>query len=240
MNHGDRKQAASRTAGCDFQTNLLLKKIFEINPRRSAMGFETCSDVSQDIWNDLRACDPQEIADRCGIRYENGIYQLPVLDRNLELDPGLGQMRLAAAPQADPGFRACLGVLLYLLNINPAMLGPHLSPLELPGGATFFRGPHSIPNQALEERFGRDLAGFVEAGQKLHGKVRLAGDASIALQVFPGLVVEVILWQADDEFPARVSFMVPAHLDKFWFLDAIWGLLNLVSQELLEAGRKSA
>jgi hypothetical protein len=82
--------------------------------------------------------------------------------------------------------------------------------------------------------------GFVEAGEKLHGKVRSAGDASFALQLFPGLVVEVILWRADEEFPAQVSFRIPAHLDKFWFLDGIWGLLNLVTQELLAAGRKSA
>jgi hypothetical protein len=43
-------------------------------------------------------------------------------------------------------------------------------------------------------------------------------------------VVEVILWQADDEFPAQVSVTLPAQLDRFWFLEAVWGLLNLVTQ----------
>jgi hypothetical protein len=47
--------------------------------------------------------------------------------------------------------------------------------------------------------------------------------------------VEVIVWQADDAFAARVSFTLPVHLDQFWFLDAIWGLSNLVTQELLQA-----
>ena len=61
------------------------------------------------------------------------------------------------------------------------------------------------------------------------------GDAAVGLEVFPGLVVEVILWLADDEFPAQVSFTVPAHLDRFWSLDAVWGLLNLLTQELLLA-----
>jgi hypothetical protein len=60
--------------------------------------------------------------------------------------------------------------------------------------------------------------------------------AAPALTVFHHLVVEVILWQADDEFPARVSFTLPAHLERFWFLDAVWALLNLVAQELLQAG----
>jgi hypothetical protein len=121
------------------------------------------------------------------------------------------------------------------LRINPAALGPGISPLELPGGATFFRGHHSLPGGPLEERFGREAAGFLAAGKKLHGETRPAGDVAVALEVFPGLVVEVILWQADDEFPAKVSFTLPAHLDRFWFLDAVWGLLNLVTQELLHA-----
>jgi hypothetical protein len=200
------------------------------------MGYEKCSDVNQEIWNDLADRDPQEIVARCGARYEGGAYQLAFLDRTLVVEPGRRQVQVAETPLAEPGFRLCLTALLYLVKIDPGLLGPGISPLELPGGATFFRGHHGIPNGLLEERFGQDLAGFVAAGKKLHGEVRSAGDASIALQVFPGLVVEVVLWQADEEFPAQVSFTLPAHLDKFWFLDAVWGLLNLITQELLKAG----
>jgi len=199
------------------------------------MVYETCSDVSPEIWNDLSGRDFQEITRRTGARYEEGSYHLKFLDRTLVVDPVRRQVQVTGVAQAETGFRLCLTALLYLLKIDPALLGPGISPLELPGGATFFRGHHSIPSGFLEERFGRDGAGFVVAGEKLHGEVRAAGDASIALQVFAGLVVEVILWQADDEFPAQVSFTLPAHLDRFWFLDAVWGLLNLVTQELLAA-----
>jgi hypothetical protein len=204
------------------------------------MGYEKCSDVSQEIWKDLSGCDPREIADRTGVRYEQGVYHLAFLDRILILDPVRQQVQVLGGSQAEPCFRLCLTALLYLVKIDPGLLGPGIGPQELPGGATFFRGHHGIPSGPLEERFGWDLAGFVEAGKKLHGKIGAAGDASLALQIFPGLVVEVILWQGDDEFPAQVSFTVPVHLDKSWFLDAIWGLLNLVTQELLSAGRKSA
>jgi hypothetical protein len=41
--------------------------------------------------------------------------------------------------------------------------------------------------------------------------------------------------EADDESPAQVSFTLPSHLDRCWFMDAVWGLLNLVTQELLLA-----
>jgi hypothetical protein len=48
--------------------------------------------------------------------------------------------------------------------------------------------------------------------------------------VTPGLAVEVLLGQADNEFAAQVSVTLPAQLDRFWFLEAVWGLLNLVTQ----------
>jgi hypothetical protein len=186
------------------------------------MVYESCEDVSQEVWNDLKDCPPHDVTGRTGAKYQGGAYYFTFLDRTLVLDPGRRQVQVVGAPQAEAGFRLCLTALLYLLKIDPALLGPGISPLELPGGTTFFRGHHGIPRNPLEERFGRDVAGFVAAGKKLDGEVRSAGDAAIALQVFPGLVVEVILWQADDEFPARVSFTLPAHLDRFWFLDAVW------------------
>ena len=200
------------------------------------MAYEKCTDVSQEIWHDLKERDPAEVTGRTGVIFRNGLYHLPFLDRELLIDPAGQGIRVAQAPEGEPGFRVCLSALSYLLHLDPRALGPCLSPLELPGGATFFRGHHGLPNAPLEARFGQDLAGFLAAGQKLKAEPRPAGDAALALSVFPGLTVEVILWRADDEFPAQVSFTLPAHLDRFWFLDAVWGLLNLVTQELLKAG----
>jgi hypothetical protein len=204
------------------------------------MAYEKCIDVSEEIWKEFEDRDPGEITGRTGAPYQEGVYHLAFLDRTLLLSPVRRQVQIAGAPEAEPGFRLCLTALQYLLRIDPARLGPGISPLELPGGATFFRGHHSLPGGPLEERFGRDAAGFLAAGQKLHGEARPAGDAAVALEVFPGLRVEVILWQADDEFPAQVSFTLPGHLDRFWFLDAVWGLLNLLAQELLQAAAKES
>ena len=141
----------------------------------------------------------------------------------------------AAAPEEEPGFRLCLITVLYLLSVDTAGLGPPVSPLELTGATTFFqsRGPHAIPSAPLEDRFGRDLAGFLEVGRRLGAETRASGDGALAFQVYPGLTVEVILWVADDEFPAQVSFTVPSGLDRFWQLDAVLGLMGLVVKELL-------
>jgi len=199
------------------------------------MVYEKCAEVSEEFWNDLWERDPAEVTRRTGAEFREGVYRLPFLERVLLVDPGRRRVEVAGSPEAEPGFRVCLTALLYLLHLDTALLGPPLSPLQLPGGATFFRGHHRLPNAPLEQRFGRDLAGFRTAGHRLKAETRPAGDAALALQVFPGLPVEVILWQGDEEFPAQVSFTLPAHLDRFWFLDAVLGLLTLATQELINA-----
>ncbi len=199
------------------------------------MPYEKCGDVSREFWEELNRLDPGEVAARTGAVYREGGYHLPFWDRELVVDPVERRIQTTGAPGTDPGFRVCLTALLYLLRLDIRSLGPPISPLEFPGGATFFRGHHGLPHAPLEERFGQDAAGFAAAGERLHGRKRWAGDAAVAFQVFPGLVVEVILWQGDEEFPPQVSFTLPSHLDRFWHLDAVWGLLNLVTQEILQA-----
>jgi hypothetical protein len=203
------------------------------------MVYEKCAEVSEEIWNDLRERDPAEVTRRTGAEFREGVYRLPFLERVLLVDPGRRRIELAGSPEAEPGFRVCLTALLYLLHLDTAILGAPLSPLELPGGATFFRGHHGLPNGPLEQRFGQDAAGFLAAGDRLKAETRPAGDAALALEVFPGLTVEVILWRGDEEFPPQVSFTLPAHLDRCWFLDAVWGLLNLAAQELINAAPPS-
>ena len=162
---------------------------------------------------------------------------------NQEATADLDQKRVfrSTTPEEEPGFRRCLVTLLFLLLVDTAGLGPPISPLELTGATTFFqsRGPHAIPSAPLEERFGRDLAGFLEAGRRLGGEPRDRGDGAFALPVYPGLSVEVILWEPDDEFPAKVSFAVPANLDRYWQLDAVLGLMGLVVKELLRSSSSS-
>jgi hypothetical protein len=199
------------------------------------MAYEKCSEVSPEIWADFQASDPGEVTKRTGAEYRQGLYYLPFLDRELVIDPVRRHVQVQGDPEGDPGFRVCLTALLYLLKVDVAALGAPISPLELAGGATFFRGRHGLPHTPLEDRFGRDAQGLLRAAARLGGEPRPAGDSACALRVFPGLEVEVILWQADEEFPAQVSFTVPAHLDRCWHLDAVWGLLNLAGEELLRS-----
>jgi Domain of unknown function (DUF3786) len=197
--------------------------------------YEKCEEVNAEFWLELAQLSPAEVTRRTGAALVSGAYRLPFLNRVLTINPETHILQIEGPGARDPDFRLCLTTLLYLSRVDPAALGPLVSPLELAGGAGFFtaRGPHAIPRFPLEERFGQDLAGFLQAGELLGGESRAAGDAALAFQVFPGLTVEVILWLADEEFPAHVSFRVPGTLERIWHLDAVLALMQLLTRELL-------
>lgn len=202
------------------------------------MPYEKCEEVSQEFWQELLQLAPEEVTRRTGVDFAQGVFRLPFLDRVLQIDPARRVIELLGSDSRVLTFRICLTALLYLCRVDPSALGPLVSPLELTGGATFFpkTGPHAVPNAPLEERFGRDPVGFMQAGTALGGEPLAAGDAALAFQIFPGLTVEVILWLADEEFPAQVSFRVPRNLELVWHLDAVLALMQLLTGELLAAG----
>lgn len=201
------------------------------------MPYEKCSDVSSEYWRELKQADPAEIQRRTGIVQDKGRWRLPFLNRELNLDIDQGRIWVSGAEDTEPNFRTCLTAILYLLRVDPSALGPQVSPMELTGASTFIQahGPHSLPNPDLERAFGSQLPAFLEAGRRLGAAKREDGDAALALTIYPGLSVEVILWEADEEFPAQATFTVPAHLERFYHLDAVLGLIQLVVKELLAA-----
>jgi hypothetical protein len=206
------------------------------------MLYNRCAEVDESFWRDLAQADPEDIFRRTGVRRQQSVFRFSFFNQEAVADLDQKRVVRTTAPEEEPGFRRCLITLLFLLLVDTAGLGPPTSPMELTGATTFFqsRGPHAIPSAPLEERFGRDLAGFLEAGRRLGGEPRDRGDGAFALSVYPGLSVEVTLWEADDEFPAQVSFMVPSGLDRFWQLDAVLGLMGLVVKELLRVAAPMA
>lgn len=199
------------------------------------MLYNRCAAVNEEFWRDLRQADPEDIARRTGVRRHQHLFRVPYFNQEVVVDLNQQRVFRAVAPAEEPGFRLCLLTLLYLLFVDTGELGPPLSPLELPGATTFFQrqGPHAIPSAPLEERFGQALPRFLEVGRLLGAERQANGDGALLFHIFPGLTVEVILWRADEEFPAQVSFTVPSHLDRFWQLDAVLGLMGLVVKEVL-------
>lgn len=116
-----------------------------------------------------------------------------------------------------------LAALWYLgkaKNIPPS--GRMISPGGLSGGEIFQRGTHVLPLDQIAARYGSDFSGFYKRGLELGGQQMEYGDASLRLFPFPRVPVTIILWGADEEFPARADMFFDATCEQHLPMDVIW------------------
>ncbi|HEC62301.1 MAG TPA: DUF3786 domain-containing protein, partial [bacterium] len=123
----------------------------------------------------------------------------------------------------------------YLLQARDIFLQDKwISERDIPGGSLFFQGPHRLPDNILCTRFGNDLSAFTQACQSLGGLPLAFGDSSFVLQVLPRIKLGCVLWTADDEFPARFSYLFTPCIQQHLPLDVIFALANVVTDGLLQ------
>jgi hypothetical protein len=211
-----------------------MEKNYSINADPEAnILYQKCRDVDQNLWVSLERADAVEVEGRTGARYMGDYYSLPFLNRELSIYPFRRLVLVNEQSREEPEFQLCLTALLFLLKVDAGQLASRqVSPKEYKGGVVFFQGPHALPTARLEERLGWQRELFLQAGQSLGGTEVVQGDAAISLAAYPNLYVEVILWLGDEEFPPQIILTTPAALERYWSLDAIWALLNVVTREL--------
>jgi hypothetical protein len=80
---------------------------------------------------------------------------------------------------------------------------------------------------------GADAKRFLEKGKLIGGKPITFGDAGLEFLVLPRVQIAYVLWEADDEFPARSQILFDASAEKHFALDVMWAMCNLVTEKLL-------
>jgi len=212
--------------------------------RREAV-YENPAGVDSKLWEDLRLASPEEVARRTGARFDEASsrYIIPCLEEELLVSPSREVLDIrSAAPALSPDFFLVLATLHYLLEAKEVPpKGRWISEKDLPGGETFFRGPHSFPLESLSALFGRQPELFDKAAQSLGGAPSTDGDAAWILSPFPRMPVQFVFWRGDDEFEPdmhlRFDETVRLH---FRALDTIWALGTVACRTLLRTGQNLA
>lgn len=122
-----------------------------------------------------------------------------------------------------------LALLWYLTSAKdiPAS-GRLIRPLDVRGGQRFFSGTHLLPLDRIEERFGKDKAGFAERGLRFGAEIARMGDAAVRLSPLPRVPVTIILWLEDEEYPARATLFFDSTVDfQLSLSDIVWSVAML-------------
>ena len=201
-------------------------------------------EIDPEYWEELATLDPDDVCRRSLAAYDakQGAYCLPLLNQAYRICP------LRRSIARDKGFSAeshrydkisfseALVLVIYLLRAKEIPLaGKQQTEKDLPGGETFFRGPHELSRQPVLERFGCDPEGFLRAGVSLSGERIDFGDAAFRFRALPRVPLDYILWVEDEEFPARVTLAFDATVAEHLPLDVIWGLVHLTTTRIVEA-----
>ena len=74
---------------------------------------------------------------------------------------------------------------------------------ELPDGLFYAQAFAGHAKGLLAEKLGANLAGFRRAAESLGGTPLDLANAAYRFQAFPRLAVAALLWEGDEDFPAR-------------------------------------
>lgn len=194
--------------------------------------------VAAQYWERLKQTDLLLLSARTQFQpTSDGRLVFNFLNRDVMVDPiscCLRRLDGARWEKVDDPLLELVSV-LYLVNVNDVYpLGRDIVGSQDLKEGHFFQGPHELKIAPLVERYGGDLHGFRQATEKLGGEPLDMADAAVRLKPFPRVHLYYLLWEADDEFPARMSVLFERSIENVMAADAIWGLVNRVSTELLK------
>jgi hypothetical protein len=171
--------------------------------------------------------DPADVCRRAGCAYDaaDGTFRLTVWGREYAVDPRQGRIG-CAGPDRDPLHPYFdLFAVHYLLSaaaVPPA--GRWISEKDIPGGPTFFRGPHEVPAHRIASRFDGDIQGFRRRCEQSGGTELALADAAFSFVITPRVPVAVLFWQGDEAFPTEAKLLYDETIVRHLASDIIYAL----------------
>ena len=127
----------------------------------------------------------------------------------------------------------CLFAIHYLLGSKEIALADEwISVKDIPGGTTFFRGPHEIPTTLISSRFNNDLDEFKARCEQLNGMPLDMADAAYRFRITPRIPVAVLYWTGNDDFPAESTILYDRTIADHLAPDIIYALAVGICERL--------
>lgn len=185
-------------------------------------------------FNDLSLKDPDEVCRNTSAGYdpETGQYRLTVWGQDVTVDPA-GRNVMAGGPVAfRMDYMALFIVHCLLGSVADAVTGEWVSEKDLPGGAAFFRGPHTLPAGMVADRYGNDPDRFAGRCRELGGRPLDMADAAFAFDITPKIPVAALYWKGDEEFAPEARLLFDRSISRHLALDTVYALAVAVCDTL--------
>lgn len=199
--------------------------------------------VDRNYFEELGKANPTDICrkDRCHYNPDTKSYTLSIWEHEYIIDWTNNSIVRSSeiSPQPHPYFY--LFIIYYLLLPQDIRLQREwISEKDLPGGATFFRGPHLLPTSLISDRFGNDLQDFCNSCRKLGGTPLTLADAAFSFTITKDIPVAVLYWTGDEDFPAEAKILYDKAIGDLLPLDIVFALAVEVCARFAATGMVKA
>ena len=186
-------------------------------------------------FQDLSERDPMDVCRRASCKYDdmNELYKLPVWGDEYGIYPNLLKINCMDNNTQRLHDYFYLFIIHYLLNSKEiAISNEWISEKDIPGGTTFFRGPHEIPTNLISLRFNNNINKFKKRCEQLHGIPLNMADAAYIFEITPRIPVAVLYWRGDDEFQAESKILYDRTIAEHLASDIIYALAVGICERL--------
>ncbi|MBF0302161.1 MAG: DUF3786 domain-containing protein [Desulfamplus sp.] len=181
-------------------------------------------------FKDLAEQNPEDVCKRALCRYDEikKCYILSVWNDDYAIYPqDLKIDRIDAREDAPPLHDYFyVFIINYLLQTKERKICQEwISEKDIPGGSTFFRGPHEIPTYLISKRYSGNIEQFKRVCGQLKGTpINNMADAAYSFTITPRIPVAVLFWDGDDDFPPESKILYDKSIADHLALDVIFAL----------------
>ena len=153
------------------------------------------------------ASDPELLSRTSGVPYEEGAFHLTMMGRDIQLLwPEMKAAWTKTGDEVRPNVRI-LCARRILEGRSVPFGGRMLSYVEMPWGNVYQKQFDGRCVKRLAFGFGNAPERFADACRSLGGIEAKGGDASFDILFLDNLIVRLIIWEGDDEFPPSAQFL---------------------------------
>ena len=178
-------------------------------------------------FKELAEQNPEDVCRRALCRYDDvkKCYNLSVWGDEYAIYPHELKIDRLSKRFQSPHEYLYVFIIHYLLKSKETELFKEwISEKDIPGGATFFRGPHEIPTKLISSRYSGDIERFRKTCDQLDGIPLNLADAAYVFKITPRIPVAVLYWDGDDEFPPESKILYDKSINEHLASDIIFAL----------------
>ncbi len=178
-------------------------------------------------YRELAEQNPEDVCRRALCRYNDGdqSYSLSVWGDEYAIYPHEFKIDRLGNRFQSPHEYLYVFIINYLLKSKETEPNKEwISEKDIPGGPTFFRGPHEIPTYLISSRYSGDIENFRKRCEQLNGDPINFADSAYVFEITPRIPVAVLFWDGDDEFPAESKILYDSSVTEHLALDIIFAL----------------